>query len=257
MNNRIKFLPIIALVYLATSCIPNSRLVYVQTDKELHPNEEEELFFFGDAPDNTIRPGDELYVRVTSSDDEPTSFPDQGQSNIFDPTLISYTVDEEGYIKLPYIQKVKVRDLTLPQASDTIEHELSQYLYFPSVFIKFVGNRVTILGEVNQPGVYIFNYRNINILQAVGYAGDITEWGNRQRVLLIREDGNRKMKKYVDVTQDDLLTSDYFLLKSNDIVYVEPLKRKRWGMNMVPYSLILSVISTAIVIMTFINTNNP
>jgi polysaccharide export outer membrane protein len=227
----------------------------VQSDKELVKESEEEIFFFGEAPDNTIRTGDELYIRVTSSDDAPTSFPDRGNNQVYDPALLSYTVDEEGFIKLPYIQRVKVTDLTLPQASDSIEKELSQFLFFPSVFIKFVNNKVTILGEVNTPGVYVFNYKNINILQAIGYANDITEWGNRKKVLLIREDGNRKLKKYIDLTEDDMLVSEYYFIKSNDIIYVEPLRRKKWGMNMVPYNLILSVISTAIVIMTFINTN--
>ena len=255
MKKLIRFLPVFVLLYLTSSCIPLERLAYVQTEKEVLKEKGEDLYFFGEQPDNTIRPGDELYIRVTSSDDEPTSFPDRGNNQVYDPALLSYTVDENGFIKLPYIQKIRVADLSLPEASDSIEHELAQFLYYPSVFIKFVNNKVTILGEVNTPGVYIFNYKNINILQAIGYANDVTEWGNRQKVLLIREDGNRKLKTYINLTDDDLLESQYYFIKSNDIIYVEPLKRKKWGMNMVPYNLILSVISTGIVIMTFINTN--
>mgnify|MGYP006283738755 FL=1 len=256
MMKKVKSLAVIfVFVILGTSCIPLERLAYVQTEKEIMQEKGEDLYFFGETPDNTIRPGDELYIRVTSSDEDPTSFPDRGNNQVYDPSLLSYTVDEQGYIKLPYINRVRVSDLTLPAASDSIEAELSQYLYFPSVFIKFVNNKVTILGEVNEPGVYIFNYKNINILQAIGYANDVTEWGNRRKVLLIREDGSRKLKKYIDLTDDDLLVSEYYFIKSNDIIYVEPLKRKKWGMNVVPYNLILSVISTGIVIMTFINTN--
>lgn len=256
MRNIIRLLPVFLLVIFASSCIPLERLAYVQTDKEVQKDIGEDLYFFGETADNTIRPGDELYIRVTSSDDEPTSFPDRGNNQVYDPALLSYTVDEFGFIKLPYIQRIKVSDLTLPEASDSIETELSQFLYFPSVFIKFVNNKVTILGEVNRPGVYVFNYKNINVLQAIGYANDITDWGNRRKVLLIREDGNRKLKKYINLIEDDLLTSEFYYIKSNDIIYVEPLRRKKWGMDMVPYNLILSVISTGIVIMTFINTNN-
>lgn len=256
MKNSKKFLPVLVIILLASACIPLDKISYVQSEQDIVMEGADELYFFGDQPDNTIRPGDELYVRVTSSDDEPTSFPDIGSnSQIHDPSLLSYTVDETGFIKLPYINKILVTDLTLQQASDSIEKELSQYLYFPSVYIKFVNNKITILGEVNQPGVYVFNYKNINILQAIGYANDVTEWGNRERVLLIREFGDRKMKKYIDLTEDALLVSEYYFIKSNDIIFVEPLKRKKWGMNMVPYNLILSVISTAIVIMTFMNTN--
>lgn len=255
MKNFFRIAPVLLLIF-ASSCIPLERLKYVQTDKEIQKDIGEDLYFFGEAPDNTIRPGDELYIRVTSSDDEPTSFPDRSNNQVYDPSLLSYTVDEDGFIKLPYIQRINVQDLTLPEASDSIERELSQYLYYPSVFIKYVNNKVTILGEVNRPGVYVFNYKNINILQAIGYANDITDWGNRRKVLLLREDGNRKLKKYIDLTDDDMLVSEFYFVKSNDIIYVEPLKRKKWGMDTVPYNLILSVISTAIVIMTFINTNN-
>lgn len=254
MKKSLKLFVFISVVFMFTSCIPIERLSYVQTEKEVLQEAGEDLYFFGESADNTIRPGDELYVRVTSSDEDPTSFPDRGSNQVYDPSLLSYTVDELGYIKLPYVNRVRVSDLTLRAASDTVEAKLSQYLYFPSVFIKFVNNKVTLLGEVNQPGVYIFNYKNINILQAIGYANDITEWGNRRKVLLIREDGNRKLKKFIDLTDDKLLTSEYFFIKSNDIIYVEPLRRKKWGMNVVPYNLILSVISTGIVIITFINT---
>ncbi|MFW5644390.1 MAG: polysaccharide biosynthesis/export family protein [Bacteroidota bacterium] len=255
MKRLARLLPVLLMIYFATSCIPLERLSYVQTDKEVKKEMGEDLYFFGVDPEGTIRPGDELYIRVTSSDESPTSFSESDYFQVRDPSLLSYDVDEEGYIKLPYINRIKVSDLTLREASEKIEEELSQYLYFPAVFIKFVNNKVTILGEVNTPGVYVFNYKTINILQAIGYANDITEWGNRRKVLLIREDGTRKFKTYIDLTKDDLLSSDYYLIKSNDIIYIEPLKRKKWGMNTVPYNLILSIISTAIVVMTFVNTN--
>lgn len=255
MRRLKNLLPVFIVLYLVSSCVPIERISYVQTDKEVMEDAGGDLYFFGETADNTIRPGDELYIRVASSDEDPTSFPDRGSNQVYDPSLLSYTVDDMGYIRLPYIDRIKVSDLTLTAASDSIETELSQYLYFPSVFIKFVNNKVTVLGEVNRPGVYVFNYKNINILQAIGYANDINQWGNRKKVVLIREDGNRKLKKYIDLTDDDLLVSEYYFVKSNDIIYVEPLKRKKWGMDVVPYNLILSVISTAIVIMTFINTN--
>ncbi len=249
-------LPAIILLSLLGSCVPLEKVAYVQTEMEEGELSEEDLYFVGTPSDNTIRPGDELYIRVNSSDDEPTSFPDQMRTGV-DVSLMSYIVDEFGYIKLPYVNKVKLTDLTLGQASDTIEKELAQFLYFPSVFIKFVNSKVTVLGEVRNPGVYVFNYKNINMLHALGYAGDITQFGNRQRVLLVREDGNQRVKKYLDVTNDEFLKSEFYLLKSNDIIYVEPLRRKKWDMSTVPYNLILSVISTGILIITFINTNNP
>ncbi len=240
---------------LSTSCVPLKRVSYVQSKDHLTDSEVEKLYFVGTPQDNLIRPGDELYIRITSADESPTSLTGlTADRYISDPSLMSYIVNPEGAIKLPYIGRIQVTDLTLGQASDSIESSLSQYLNYPSVFIKFVNNKITVLGEVNRPGVYLFNYKNVNILQAVGYANDIGIFGNRKRVLLIREEGIVKTKHYLDVTSDKIFESPWYLLKSNDIVYVEPLRRKKWDMNTIPYNLILSVISTGIVIVTFINT---
>jgi polysaccharide export outer membrane protein len=249
--NKLTF--IISTVVLTTSCVPVKQISYVQSRDNLSDSEVEKLYFVGVPQDNLIRPGDELYVRITSADETPTNLT-EGRQLISDPSLLSYTVDPEGNIKLPYIGRIHVTDLTLGQASDSIENALSQYLYYPAAFIKFVNNKVTVLGEVNKPGVYLFNYKNVNILQAIGYANDVGIFGNRKRVLLIREEGIVKTKHYLDLTNDRLFESPWYLLKSNDIIYVEPLKRKKWDMNTIPYNLILSVISTAIVILTFINT---
>ncbi len=248
--------PIIFLVLFITvfsSCIPVSRLAYVQSDRRQDPNE---MVYTGQHIDDIIRPGDELYIRISSADEESTIFSAQGQTgNVYDPSLLSYTVSEDGTIKLPYIGRIQLSNLTLEEASDSIEVNLAQYLFIPSVYIRFINTKVTVLGEVNSPGLYMFNYKNINIMQAIGYANDITEFGNRHNVLIIREEGNRKTKQHVDLLSDDLLESEWYLIKSNDIIYVEPLRRKKWGMSTVPYNLILSVISTGIVLMTFINTN--
>ena len=220
-----------------SSCVPVKRISYVQSKEDLTDIEVEKQYFVGVPQDNLIRPGDELYIRISSADENPTNLYriTDGQY-ISDPSLLSHIVDPEGTIKLPYIGRIHVTDLTLGQASDSIENALSQYLNYPSVFIKFVNNKITVLGEVNRPGVYLFNYKNVNVLQAIGYASDIATYGNRKRVLLIREEGIVKTKHYLDLTNDKLFESPWYLLKSNDIIYVEPLKRKKWDMNTVPYT---------------------
>ena len=255
MNNILRSLIVLAIVgSIFSSCVPVKKVAYVQSESKLTDKELNELNFIGKDIDSKIRPGDELYIRISSADEVQTAFSMENQRQFYDPSLLSYIVDEDGQIKLPYIGRTNIAELTLDEASDSIEAGLSKYLYIPSVFIKFINNKVTILGEVNDPGVYVFNYKNINILQAIGYASEVSNFGNREKVLLIREDGNSRTKHYLDLTDERLLESEYYLLKSNDIVYVEPLKRKRWGMVSVPYDLILSVISTTIVIITFINT---
>lgn len=249
MKNNLLVVVLIATIGFFSSCVPLSRVAYVQSDQR-NP----EMVFTGSAVDNIIRQGDELYVRISSADEGPTSLSNEARANIYDPSLMSYTVNEDGYLKLPYVGFIHVANLTLEQAVDSVESALTQYLFFPTVYIRFINTKVTVLGEVNTPGVYLFNYKNINILQAIGYASDMTEFANRKNVLLIREEGGVRSKHYLDLTSDQLLTSNLYLIKSDDIIYVEPLGRKKWDMNKVPYNLMLSVISTAFLVITFINT---
>ncbi|MFO7978271.1 MAG: polysaccharide biosynthesis/export family protein [Bacteroidales bacterium] len=240
------------LIVSVSSCVPVSEMAYVQSPYGTSP---EEMVYQAEPVDNVIRPGDEIYIRISSSDEAPTSFSGEWQRGIQDPTLMSYTLNEEGTIKLPYIGRVNLVDMTLDQASDTIENALSDYLFMPNVYMRFVNTKVTVLGEVNRPGVYVFNEKNINILQALGYANDVAEFGNRQKVLIIRQEGDRRIKQFIDLTDENLLESEWFTLKPDDIVYVRPLSRKRWGMTTVPYNLLLTVISTGIFVYTVLYSN--
>lgn len=236
------------------SCVPNRKIVYVQESDEMVFQQRENMYFIDEPLDNTIRQGDELYVQVTSADETQTNFNQRTSDYVRDPSVISYTVDLNGYIKLPYINRIRLTGMTLLEASDYVEEKLSQYLLNPSVFIRFVNNKVTILGEVNRPGVYVFNYKSVNILQAIGYANDIATFGNRKNVLIIREEGDHRSRHFVDLTSDELLASEFYMIKSNDIIYVEPLKQKKWGLDTFPYDLLLSVASLTIVVLTFLIT---
>ncbi len=97
---------------------------------------------------------------------------------------------------------------------------------------------MTILGEVNRPGVYVFNYKSINILQAIGYANDIATFGNRRKIAHCQGGRRLQVKHMVDLTSDEFLASEFYMVKSNDIIYVEPLKSKKWGMDTFPYDLL-------------------
>lgn len=258
LANTTKIGVFVLALSLGVSCVSNKKLNYVQESNEMVVQQQDNMYFIDEPSDNTIREGDELYIQVTSADENETAFNQgrggSGGSMIRDPSIISYGVDPEGFVKLPYINKIKLDGLTLIEASDLIEEELSQYLLYPSVFIRFVNNKVTILGEVNRPGVYVFNYKSINILQAIGYANDIAVFGNRKEVLIIREEGDYRSRHFVDLTSDELLASDLYMINSNDIIYVEPLKSKKWGMDTFPYDLLLSIASLTIVVLTFMVT---
>jgi polysaccharide biosynthesis/export protein len=249
---------ILAGVIMATSCAPTKRAAYFRINKEVkemeHPDQTYESL-----KDSlyVIKPGDELYITVTTADNEPNSFSTgtQGVSTMsLGVEFVSYLVDRDGFVRLPYTGKIKLSELTIDEATLIIETELSQYLYQPVASIKLVNTRITILGEVAAPGVYTVNNKPINIYQAIGYAGDITTFGNRKKVLIVREENNIVTKKYVDLTNDAILGSPWYTLRPNDIVYVEPMSRRILGIETVPWALITSAISTTVVIMTFMIT---
>jgi len=169
-----------------------------------------------------------------------------------DITLVSYTVREDGYLNLPYAGEVRVEGLTLVEVSEKIEEVLSGFLNQPSVFVKFVNKNITVLGEVARPGRYTFSEKNINIFQALGMAGDITYYGNRNRVMIIREENDIISRNYVDLTKSSVYGSYYYFLKPNDIVYVQPLKRRRWGFRDFPFQLVLSASTTFVLILNYI-----
>jgi polysaccharide biosynthesis/export protein len=237
---------IIIMTLTIMSCVPVSQIAYVQSDRQQQ--------YQGEPADIRIRPGDELYVRISSSDENPATLAGE-QMRVYDARLSSYTVNEEGEIRLPFAGMIRVEGLTIEEAGDAIEKVLSDFLYFPQVFIRFMNTRVTVLGEVARPGVYMFDYKTINVLQAVGLAGDISDFGNRRKVLIIREDGGKRHKQYIDLTRANLLESQWYNLQSGDVVFVEPLRSKKWGMTQVPYNLILTTISTGLVVYTFIKNN--
>ncbi|MCB0429124.1 MAG: polysaccharide export protein [Flavobacteriales bacterium] len=197
-----------------------------------------------------------LYVRVTSIDNpEYNFFNEENKINtsITDASLAvtSYTVDENGYILLPVIGKVKVSDYTLQEAAKVLQEHLKAVLSSPIVSIRFVNNSITVLGEVNNPGTYSYTSEQLNIFKAIGMAGDISEYGNRNEVILIRENGSEIQKRRIDLTKDQVFKSEYYYLRPNDVIYVSPLKIRRFGMKEVPYSLILSVGNTAMVVLVF------
>ena len=206
-----------------------------------------------------IQPGDELYIRVNSFDNQsynPFSSDTDNMRLMSGPniTLISYTVNEDGYITLPYLGNVYVKGQTLNNVKEKIEESLKNTIDQPTVTVKFVNKNVAVLGEVRLPGQYVFASEKLNILQAIAMAGDITEYGNRKKVLIIRETGNEKVeKRYIDLTNSDIIKSEDFYVRPNDVIYIEPLKARFWGMSSFPFGLILSSITTFVLVLNYIN----
>jgi len=142
--------------------------------------------------------------------------------------LIGYLVDERGSIKFPVLGSVQVAGLTKRQLEDSIARSLEdkKLLQDPIVNVRFLNFRVTVLGEVARPTTINVVSERISIMEALGLAGDLTIYAKRENVMLIREEDNKKIIKRLDLSSAALLSSPYYYLKTNDIVYVEPNKTK-------------------------------
>src|SRR5665647_374308 len=165
-----------------------------------------------------------------------------------------YLVSQDGTIKFPLLGNIPAAGLTQKQLEDNITKLLidKKLLFDPIVTARFLNFRVTVLGEVNHPGVIPVPSEQINILEAIGEAGDLTIFGLRDNVILIRQEGPDKLVKRLNLNSSQILQSPYFYLKSNDVLYVEPGKAKVASTSETRQLLpiIFSGISVIIIILT-------
>lgn len=237
---------------LFVSCVPQKKVVYVQS-----PNEKAEYeFLVKNKKSLRIEPFDMLYISIKSLDQDGYNFFHQesgGTMTVSDASLsiTSYTVSDSGTITLPILGRLKLQGQTLDEAATTIKNFTKNVLNNPIVTVRFANNSVTVLGEVTRPGTYPYFKEQLNIFYALGLAGDISEYGNRRKVILIREK-NKIINKYeLDLTKDEIFKSDYYYLRPNDILYVSPLKIRRFGMKEYPLALILSAVTSAFLILNY------
>ena len=137
-----------------------------------------------------------------------------------------YLVDSEGNIELPLIGKVKVEGLKTQVAADTIRRRLQLYLKEPSVNIKNVNFKVSVLGEVARPSVYVIPDEKITLPEVLSLAGDLTIYGKRNNVMIIREEKGERQYARIDLTSRNTFESPFYNLHKNDVVYVEPIKAR-------------------------------
>lgn len=142
--------------------------------------------------------------------------------------VLGYLVDQEGYVLLPFLGKVKAAGLTKKEFQEKVKHELvdKKFLVDPIVDVRYLNYKVSVLGEVARPSVLTIPNEKVTLLEALGLAGDLTIFASRDNVLLIREENGVKRLVRIDLTSDEIFTSPYYYLKSNDIIYVEPNKTK-------------------------------
>ncbi len=217
------------------------------------------------APDYLIKTNDNLYVSIQSMNTEvnqlfsPTkssNYSGGTQSDFGDVSsqyLNGYQVNKKGNIFLPVIGEVRVVDLTEQAANDTLQKKVDEYFKEAAVKVKILTYKITVLGEVRNPGVY-YNYnKSITVLEALGLANGTTEFASIRKVLVLRNTAIGYKSYRLDLTQKKMMASEAFYLLPNDVLYIEPDKYKNQGLNTTVFSLTLAAISTTILILSYLN----
>ena len=172
---------------------------------------------------------------------------DQQQRQIQNRAIDGYLVGEDGSIKLPIVGSVDTTEKTTSSLAIEIQEALSPYIKNPSVNIRLLNFRVSVLGEVSRPGTFTVLEERISIPQALGLAGDLTINGDRNHVLLIRSQDGQKVNQVIDLTKSDFLQSDFYFLKQNDIIYVRPNNARVKSSGLVGNaSTLVSILSLAV-----------
>lgn len=263
MRRRINYslfagLKILVVLIVFSSCIPQKKIKYLQASHEDSTNRSE--FVLAQFQEYHLSVGDNLYIKVRSLDENSNSFfnnmGNENRNTSYNDASVylnSYTVDPGGNIVFPFIGPVPVLNKTVDETREIIEEIMNEYLKETTIIVKLVNYNITFIGEVRRPGEYKIYQDKINIFEAVSMAGDITDYGNRNEVKLMRTTDNGIALHILDLTKEDIIESPYYFLKPNDVIYVEPLKGKQFAFSTFPYALIFSTITTLIVLLTFFN----
>ncbi|NEU10260.1 polysaccharide export protein [Flavihumibacter sp. R14] len=228
-----KFFLFFSLAIFFTSCVSRKDVTYFQAVSVEKDSEQLEIVNKYVA---NVQPGDILQIIVSSLSPEASamfnpytqaqvSMIQNSQTNNLPPAN-GYLVDPDGNITLPLVGKLQLKGLSTPAATELITAKLDKYLQQPTVSLRILNYKVSVLGEVNRPSVYTIPNEQITLPEALSLAGDLTIYGMRNNIMVIRESNGKREFNRIDLTRRDLFSSPYYYLHANDVVYVEPTKGK-------------------------------
>lgn len=267
--NKILFLAILCGTFF-TSCIKQKQLVTLNggdksIENDLRDLKNVKLQGLQDYEAYKVQPFDQLLIKVNAFDGNTEDFLNREFSSEntfsreinFDPASLyfnSYTVDEHGQITLPMIGSIEVKGKTISDIKKEIDKAYEPQLKLVSSSVKLANMRITVFGEVNNPGIqYLYNERT-TLLDVISQAGDITDFGNRKKVKLIRitEEGTKTV--YLDLHNSGFINTEFFYVKPYDIIYIEPTKSKSRDRSARVIGVIISAVSVGTLILNLIIT---
>ncbi|MBN2214489.1 MAG: polysaccharide biosynthesis/export family protein [Bacteroidales bacterium] len=242
------------------SCTQQKQLVYLQGIDE----DADSSFFSKLQPEYRIQKQDILYIKIYTLNQEVSDLINQTsanyQQNLFQNEtslfINGYSVNDSGYVEIPVLGRIPVLNKTIDESVESIRKRAAVYLKDATIIVKLISFKFTVMGEVNRPGVYRNFNNQLTVLEAISMAGDITDYGNRKKILVLRPSKEGTITFRLNLTKKELLTSDGYFLLPNDIVYVQPINSKIFRLNAPTFSFVLSSITTLILVLNFIRISN-
>lgn len=247
----------ILITLILSSCIPQKKLKYIQTeaDKATYQSTVDTT-----SVASKIQKGDALTIKVFSNNLDlitnstyttSNTTTQSSQASLF---FQSYEVNDSGYVEFPLLGKYKAEGLTPEELAKNIDPTVKELFTLDAQCeIRVVNFKITLIGEVNSPGVYYISDYGVNIFEAIALSGDMTSYGDRERVVLIRENGDKRTTEVLNLHDANILESPYYELQPNDIIYIEALNAKSFGFDQFQWSLVFSSVSTAIAIIALLS----
>lgn len=237
---------------LITSCASREKIVYYNNSDNYEIQNITQI-------ETKIQPDDLLMIIVSAQEPE-AAIPFNLMSNLsVTPSNQAggsqqqqqlYLVDTNGNIEFPVLGTINVLNRTKEQVVLDLQSKISKYIINPIINLRIMNFKVVVQGEVNNPGIHTINSERLTITEALALSGDLTIYGKRDNILLIREENGKREIHKLDLTKVDFINSPYYYLKQNDVVYVEPNKTRVNAAGVGPNSSIF--ISIASILVTII-----
>jgi polysaccharide export outer membrane protein len=262
MRKFAKYFNIVSILFILlitqTGCVSNARLTNF---KNLNDTS---FSLVNNNFQSTIQKGDILYIGVASLNPiEASAFNSNnniitqngGVANMAVNTTPGQLITEDGMISLPYIGQVLAKGKTTKQLSQEIVRLVNPFLKDPIVSVRFMNFKVTVLGEVNRPGVINVTNERISVLEAIGSAGDLTAFSKRNNILLIRDSAGMQVFKRFSLEDNSIFLKSFYFLQPNDVLYIETNNIKSFSTGNVPIVLpsIISALSFLVLIINQLN----
>jgi len=246
-----KYLVLILTLFILSSCATRKQILYFQ---DVDDKKEDDLAL---AFEPTIENNDVLHISVSSINKEVIAPFQRNTNNLVqnnqNQLLQGYLVNSDGEIQFPVLGAIDVSGKTRKEVEAILKTKLKEFVSDVVVDVRIMNFKVTVIGEVKNPGVYRVTDERVTLIEAIGLAGDLSLDGRRNDIMVLRqEDGKQKVTR-VDITDTEFMKSPYFFLKQNDVVYVEPSLRGVKKSGFIPdipalLSLFTVVLSTVIIL---------